>query len=179
GLDKSRALRALCPRAEWFSENLPLGVDAKVVIERTAGVWIAEAAEMVGDKDADKMKAFLSTTVDGPVRLAYAREPVLVPRQFVAIGTTNRKDYLRDTTGNRRFWPVAVRGMSVEALLRDRDQLWAEASALEASGISTHLDRALWPAAGKEQEKRMTSDPWEDVLGEHFGSAEGKVLAAT
>jgi predicted P-loop ATPase len=58
----------------------------------------------------DSQIPVLSRQVDGPVRLAYQRTSTEVPRQFVAIGTTNRvTEYLKDSTGNRRFWPVKVR----------------------------------------------------------------------
>jgi hypothetical protein len=173
GLDKSNLLRKLCPNSEWFSESLSLATDSKVVIERTSGVWIAEAAEMVGSgKDIDRLKSFLSTSTDGPVRLAYAREPVKVPRQFVVVGTTNHGQYLRDMTGNRRFWPVAVGRIDLELVARDRDQIWAEAAHMEEQGESIRLDRALWEAAGEEQEKRRVTDPWEELLLDAFGNAD-------
>lgn len=167
GQNKSTALRALCPRDEWFGEDLPLGLDAKQMIERTNGRWIIEIAELVGSrKDAEHLKASLSRQVDGPVRLAYARMPIEQPRQFILIGTTNPASYLRDMTGNRRFWPVTVGLFDVEAIRAARDQLWAEAAHREARGDSIRLDPALWNAATSEQEKRRESDPWEDTLEE-------------
>lgn len=166
GTGKSSALQGLCPRSEWFSDDLPLGADSKQVIERTAGRWIIEAAELHGNRgrEAEQLKAFLSRQTDGPVRLAYARLPVTIPRQFVIIGTTNGNAYLKDATGARRFWPVRVTGFDVAALTRDRDQLWAEAAAREAAGASIRLDPSLWEAAGVEQDARRAGDPWEDVL---------------
>lgn len=167
GTLKSSALRALCPVDSWFSDDLPLGVDSKLVIERTAGKWIIEAAELHGNRgrEAEALKAFLSRQIDGPVRLAYGRLPVTVARQFVLIGTTNsRLSYLKDGTGARRFWPVRVRRFDVEALTRDRDQLWAEASAREAAGMSIRLDSALWADAALAQEDRRAADPWEPIL---------------
>ncbi len=167
GTFKSSALRALCPDDGWFSDDLPLGVDSKLVIERTAGRWILEAAELHGNRgrEAEALKAFLSRQCDGPVRLAYGRLPVTVPRQFVLVGTTNSAAaYLKDGTGGRRFWPVAIGAFDVEALRRDRDQLWAEAAAREAAGASIRLDPALWEAAGVQQEDRRAADPWEPIL---------------
>lgn len=179
GTDKSNAVRALVPDPTWTSESLPLAADTKSTIERTTGVWIAEAAEMVGQRsDVDRLKAFLSVSADGPVRLAYAREPVIRPRQFVVVGTTNRSTYLRDSTGARRFWPVAVSRFDVEAIRRDRDQLWAEASALEAGGAPTRMDSRLWAAAGEEQESRRVADPWEELISERLGADEGRVLSS-
>ncbi len=80
GTMKSSALRALCPDDQWFTDDLPLGTESKQVIERTAGRWIIEAAEMHGNRgrETEQLKAFLSRQVDGPVRLAYARLPTTV-----------------------------------------------------------------------------------------------------
>jgi hypothetical protein len=178
GLNKSNLVRALCPDAAWFKEDMSLGDDAKITIERTRGVWIAEAAEIVGnDRDVDRIKSFLSTTVDGPVRLAYAREPVKIPRQFVVIGTTNHNEYLRDLTGNRRIWPIEVNEIDLAAMEADRDQLWAEAAHLEAAGESTRLDPTLWAAAAKEQEERRSPTGWEEELVNNLGEAPGQILA--
>jgi predicted P-loop ATPase len=167
GRGKSSALRALCPRADWFSDDLPLGVESKQVIERTAGKLIIEAAELHGNRgrEAEQLKAFLSRQEDGPCRLAYARMPVSVKRQFVIVGTTNaRQGYLKDPTGARRFWPVNVTGFDVAGLTRDKDQLWAEASVREAEGESIRLHESLWTDAAKAQEARRAGDPWEAIL---------------
>lgn len=168
GQNKSTAIQTLCPNEAWFSCSLPLGADAKLTIEGTSGVWIAEVAELHGrsKRDVDQLKASLSRQVDGPVRLAYSREPKSVPRQFITIGTTNKHEYLSDPTGNRRFWPVEVGVFDLDRLEADRDQLWAEASVREASGASIRLPRELWDAAGKQQEARRGRDPWEELLAE-------------
>ncbi len=175
GQDKSTALRKLCAVDDWFSDDLPLGVDAKVVIERTTGKWIIEATELHGNRgrESDTLKAFLGRQVDGPVRMAYGRLSTSIPRQFVMIGTTNRSaGYLKDMTGNRRFWPVAIKVFDAEALERDRDQLWAEAVAKEPTA-SLRLSRDLWAAAGIEQEARRADDPWEDVIEERLADGKG------
>ena len=65
------------------------------------------------------------------LRLAYGRLTHEAPRHFIVVGTTNDERYLIDNTGNRRFWPVRVGDIDLEALARDRDQLWAEAAARE------------------------------------------------
>lgn len=167
GTGKSSGLRALCPDEDWFSDDLPLGVDSKIVIERTTGRWLIEAAELHGNRgrETETLKAFLSRQVDGPVRLAYDRIPTTVPRQFVIIGTTNlRHAYLKDMTGARRFWPVSIDAFDVQSLARDRDQLWAEAATREADGESIRLDASLWCAAAEQQEDRRAADPWEAIL---------------
>jgi predicted P-loop ATPase len=167
GRVKSQAVNALCPNDDWFSDDLPLGVDAKQVIERTSGKWIVEAGELHGQRqrEAEYLKSFLSRRRDGPVRLAYERLSKEVPRQFLLIGTTNKyTGYLSDSTGNRRFWPVRVEQFDLARLIADRDQLWAEAAHREAAGESIHLDSSLWAAAGREQEDRRLVDPWEELI---------------
>jgi predicted P-loop ATPase len=166
GKDKSNALRALCPRLEWFADSVPLDQDAKRMIEATRSIWIAEVSDLAGMSSAkvDHLKATLSRSIDGPTRLAYARLPVTVPRQFIVVGTTNDTKYLSDPTGGRRFWPVRVQRFDLDAIRRDRDQLWAEAAAREAQGAAIRLPEHLWGAAAVQQERRREEDPWEDVL---------------
>jgi predicted P-loop ATPase len=166
GLNKSSALRALCPKGEWFSDDLPLNVQAQRMIEGTLGKWIIEAADLAGKRKADieQLKATLSRQVDGPARMAYAHLPVERARQFVIVGTTNSAAYLSDPTGARRFWPVAIQAFDVGWILEHRDQLWAEAAVLEEKGASTRLAESLWPDAALEQEERREIDPWETIL---------------
>lgn len=169
GLNKSSAIQALCPNADWFSDSLPLGADAQKVVEQTGGKWIIEASELHGHrgKEVEAIKAFLSRAVDGPVRLAYAHFATHRKRQFILIGTTNlMTGYLKDSTGARRFWPVRVGNFDVEALRRDRNQLWAEAAEREARGESIRLEPELWATAGIEQEERQRYEPWQDTIEE-------------
>ena len=152
GTDKSSALATLAVHDEWFSDDLPLNVEGKRVIEALRGKWIIEAAELSGMRKADveHVKALLSRTVDRG-RLSYDRIVSNVPRQAIFVATTNSEKYLRDTSGNRRFWPVRVDRFDVKALRRDRDQLWAEAAAREASGVRSGsiLNYGRRPATSK------------------------------
>jgi hypothetical protein len=167
---KSSALRALCPDESWFSDDFPLDVDAKEVIERTLGKWIIEAGELAGMRGSqvESLKAMLSRAVDGPIRMAYGRESIERARQFIAIGTTNSEVYLKDTTGNRRYWPIRVKSFDLAGLIAIRDQLWAEASAREAKGESIRLATSLYGHAALQQERRRADDPWEVKLEERF-----------
>jgi hypothetical protein len=167
GTNKSTALQTLAVKPEWFSDNLPLGLPAKETIETLSGHWILEISELQGMRksDIDKVKAFASRSIDR-ARMAYDRTVTEAPRQCVIIGTTNSEQYLRDLTGNRRFWSVRVGRFNLEALERGRDQLWAEAAAREASGDSIRLPESLWPAAAAEQQKRLYENPFKSVLDE-------------
>jgi len=139
--------------------------------------WLVEAAELSGMRkgDVEHLKAFLSRTVD-TARLAYGRTTTERPRHFIVVGTTNSDAYLKDATGNRRFWPLRVTGFDLGRLYSDRDQLWAEAAAREAAGVSIRLDPALWSHAEVQQERRRVEDPWESRLSDVLGDLTGKLL---
>jgi hypothetical protein len=179
GTEKSSSLAVLAVQEDWFTDDLPLNVEGKRVIETLRGRWIVEAAELSGMKKADvgHLNAMLSRRIDR-ARMAWGRLPIEAPRECIVIGTTNKSEYLRDTTGNRRFWPVLIMQFDLDALRRDRDQLWAEAAAREAKGESIRLPRELWPEAAKEQQQRLADDPFVAVLADHLGHREGKIKAA-
>jgi len=174
---KSSGLAALCPVPAWFSDDLPLNSDSKQVIERTSGKWLIEAGELSGmyRKEIEHLKAFLSRSVDS-ARLSYDKVTTERARHFVVIGTTNSENYLKDSTGNRRFWPVRISGFDIDALKQDREQIWAEAAAREAGGATIRLDPKLWPVAAEKQEERRVFDPWEEIIATQVGDANGKIL---
>jgi hypothetical protein len=165
GDNKSTALQLLAIDTDWFSDNLTLGLNPRETIEALSGRWIVEVGELQGmsQADVDKLKAFLSRTTDR-ARRVWDRTVTDALRQCVIIATTNLDQYLRDLTGNRRIWPVKVGRFDVEALQHDRDQLWAEAAAREASGASIQLPEELWPVAAEEQSARLTSNPFTEIL---------------
>src|SRR5262249_33893628 len=117
--------------------------------------------------DVEDLKGMLSRTSDRE-RLAYDRITSEVARQWIAIGSTNNKKYLKDQTGNRRIWPVEIKQFDLKALKENVPQLWAEAAEREAKGESIRLDPKLWSAAGAEQEQRTAEDPWWELLEGHF-----------
>lgn len=176
GTNKSSALRILATRDDWFLDDLPLNAESKMVIERLSGRWITEAAELKGMRkgEVEHLKGFLSRQQD-TARMSYARMPVIVPRQCVIFGTTNSEQYLRDLTGNRRFWPVRIEAFDLERLRVDVDQLWAEASVREAAGESIRLDPALWGDAAQEQDSRRVEDPFTLALATAVGEHNGKI----
>lgn len=176
GIGKSQVLQALAAKEEWFTDEVPLAGDGKLVIEAMNGRWIAEAAELKGmrNKEVEHLKAFLSRTHDRG-RLAYDRITSEVPRQFIIVGTTNSEHYLMDATGNRRFWPLRVARVDLNGLKRDRNQLWAEAAHRESKGESIRLPEELWAAAGEEQGKRALEDPYLSILAEALEGRWGKL----
>jgi predicted P-loop ATPase len=176
GTDKSTGLEVLAVDSDWFSDSLPLNADDKKVIETLSGRWIVEAAELKGIRkgDVEHLKAFLSRRIDR-ARMSYGRLVTEVPRQCVIIGTTNSERYLRDSTGNRRFWPVRIERFNLAELRRNRDQLWAEAARAEATGESIRLNPSLYAAAGEEQEKRRIEDPFVGMIEAALGDLNGKL----
>lgn len=174
GSGKSTALQILAGDG-CHSDQEILTLDSKAQIELMEGVWIYELGEVEGLNKAEvnKIKAFASRQEDR-ARLAYAKIPVSRPRQNIFIGTTNEHKYLRDQTGNRRFWPIETGAIDLTALRRDRDQLWAEAAELEASGRSITLPKELWELAAVEQAQRLEEDPWMETLAQLRGVAVGE-----
>ena len=176
GTGKSTALSTLCPNPDWFTDDCPLNVDTKIVIERLNGRWIVEAAELNGMRrgQVEHIKSFLSRQIDR-ARMAYGRITQERRRQSILIGTTNSDRFLRDSTGDRRFWPVAVGRFDLKALAHDRDQLWAEAAYREAAGESIRLNPELYPTAAEAQEDHRIEDPFIGRLTEILGDLSGKL----
>jgi predicted P-loop ATPase len=150
---------------ENFSDADILESDKREQQELCEGTWIYEIAELSGLRNAEveKVKAFASRQED-KARAAYARRVSSRRRTCVFLGTTNSDEYLQDQTGNRRFWPVPIIKVDIDAVCQDRDQLWAEAVVAEATGEALYLPEELWPDAEKRQESRLIPDPWADKL---------------
>lgn len=164
GAGKSQAARIL--GGEWFLANLP-DVTSKDAAQVLQGHWIAEIGELDAFKGAagTRVKDWVTRTTDS-YRPAYGRFTVKRPRQTVFIGTTNESHYLTDPTGARRFWPVRVGGLDREALLRDRDQLWAEAKHYFDCGEPWWPGQELAQALSEAQEDRYEGDDWERRFSE-------------
>lgn len=129
GIRKSSFIHRLA--RHWFVElNADCFDDPKKAVELLLGQWIAEIPELHGFTRADiaAVKAFFSKNEE-KVREAYGRKAKKYQRQSVYMGTTNDREYLRDPTGNRRFWPIQVLVdlIDTDKLDRNMSQLWAEA----------------------------------------------------
>ena len=166
GMGKSTLAKTLAT-PDWFEENLKLGADAQDVIQQTSGKWIVEIAELAGlsNKETEVVKQMLSRGSDRAA-LKYEKFATDAPRQFVLIGTTNNDQYLRDPTGNRRYWPIKVRKEISERRIKAiRDHLWGEAAYYERKGESVELPRDLWGAAAVVQAESEINDPLEEKIG--------------
>ena len=163
GTGKTSALRIL--GGPWHSDAELGRVDGKDAPAVLQGVWIMELGELtaMNKGEVELLKAFVSRCEDR-YRTPYDRHPKTHPRRCVFVGTTNSASYLRDQTGNRRYLPVATTRIDLEGLKRDRDQLWAEANAIEATGEDLTLPQDLWAAATERQGDRLVEDPWLDLL---------------
>ena len=169
GLGKSTLLRKLSKG--WFNDGMTT-FEGKEASELVQGVWIVEIAEMHAMRRADinRIKQFLSQQSDR-YRAAYARHVKECPRRCVFFGTSNNREYLVDTTGNRRFWPVDV-GLSapVKSVFRDLDaevdQLWAEAMVCWRLGEPLYLSGAVEDTARAEQESHREQSPLEGLIQE-------------
>ncbi len=150
---------------EYYSDSLTLfDMKDKSGAEKLQGNWILEIGELAGMKKADLelVKAFASRT-DDKFRHAYGENVEKHPRACVIFGTTNAESgFLRDITGNRRFWPVNVTGESQKKPWNmtedDVRMLWAEAKHLYAEGESLILNEVEGVEALAEQTKAMESD---------------------
>ena len=113
----------------------------------------------------DRTKSPVTTPFSDRFRPPYGRHTVEIKRQCVFAGTVNPDTYLRDETGNRRFWPIRCGDIDIDGLRFDRDQLWAEAVARFTSGAIWWLeDKALLKAARDEQDRRYQSDAWDGLI---------------
>lgn len=151
---------------EWFSDSLSMAdMKDKTAAEKLQGYWVLEIGELVGLKkiEVEAVKSFLSRQRD-VYRPAYGRRTVEHPRQCIIVGSTNTDTgFLRDSTGNRRFWPVQVRGREPG---RDPwalneyvvEQLWAEALQLWKAGEELYLTGGIAKEAIEQQKLAMESD---------------------
>jgi predicted P-loop ATPase len=172
GALKSTACRIL--GGDYFSDALPPDVSDKDAGAHLRGKWLIEIAEMhaLNKSETTALKAFLTRRTE-MYRPAYGRRDVHEPRQCMFIGTTNKQRYLRDETGGRRFWPLRVGKITLDHLIADRDQLFAEAVERFKAGEDWWPDPSfelnyLKPA----QADRREDDAWEQPIRRYLHAAE-------
>uniref|UniRef100_UPI003FEE30FE MobV family relaxase n=1 Tax=Gemmiger formicilis TaxID=745368 RepID=UPI003FEE30FE len=173
GIGKSTLIAKL--GMEWFADSLTLSdMNDKTAAEKLQGYWIHEIGEMAGMRKADleKVKAFVSRC-DDKYRASFGRRVTPHPRQCIFFGTTNSENgYLRDITGNRRFWNVRVPGtgrMKPWDLTQEIiDQIWAEVIVLAKGGEELFLSHELEEYAKKEQSEAMERDDREGLVARYL-----------
>jgi predicted P-loop ATPase len=168
GLGKSTLLDKMS--RGWFNDSIR-SFEGKEASELLQGVWLVEVAELDAFRRTDvaRIKQFLSLRADR-YRAAYGRNVKELPRCCVFFGTCNQMDFLQDTTGNRRFWPVDV-GLRPHAktVWRDLtadviDQIWAEAKMRWQLGEATYLTGDVEKMAQEMQERHREASPKEGLI---------------
>ncbi|ASJ54878.1 virulence-associated protein E [Brevibacillus formosus] len=169
GLGKSTFLRLL--GRKWYSDSLQT-FEGKEASEMIQGIWINEIGELTGmsKSESNAVKQFLSRTED-IYREPFGRRTKAFPRQCVFFGTTNDSEFLKDKTGNRRFWPVDVGVQpvtkSVFVHLEDEvQQIYAEAFAYWQMGEALYLTGEAEAEAKQQQEAHQESNAKEGIIRE-------------
>ncbi len=175
GIMKSTAFDVL--GGQWYTDT-KIDISNKDSRMLASIKWIIELGELASlkGKDNEALKTFLSARED-TMRLPYAATVESFPRHAIFVGTTNHDQFLSDTTGNRRYWPVKCNKIDLEAIKRDRDQLWAEAVAryrlaTDATNLHTNcLGGERWwfePYESREvnaqTQARMIDSPMADMI---------------
>ena len=166
GIGKSQTARILAGD-DWFSDS-DLNIGDKDAVMNMQGVWVYELGELsaMNRYDINRLKSFISRSTD-KIRPPYGKRTIDYPRQSIFIGTTNDNEYLKDITGNRRFWCVKINKLDSAKLKRDRDQLLAEAVFRFFSGEKLWVeDENVLQEIISEQKKRVEHDLLEETLGE-------------
>lgn len=167
GIGKSTFLRIL--GKDWFSDSLTT-FEGKEAAELIQGTWINEIGELSAftKQETQVIKQFLSKT-DDIYRAAYGRRTDKYPRRCVFFGTSNDSEFLKDATGNRRFWPVDVgvhpaKKSVWNQLPLEVDQIWAEAYVYWAMGEPLYLPKEIEDLAKDQQEKHRESSGKEGII---------------
>lgn len=154
---------------KWFSDSLTISdMRDKAGPEKLQGYWILELGELAGMKktDVETVKSFITRT-DDKYRASYGFNVESHPRQCIIVGSTNSESgFLRDITGNRRFWPVRVSGESTKKPweLTDIDQIWAEALQIYKNGEDLFLKGDEAQMAISAQVDAMETDDREGLV---------------
>ncbi len=178
GLGKSKFLHAL--GRDWFSDSLQ-SFEGKDAAELIQGKWINEIPELAAfsKSETNKIKMFITKQEDH-FRAAYARNPITRKRRCIFIGTTNDDEFLKDSTGNRRYWPVQLAvtepELPIDSLFDDPehktvDQIWAEAYELYREGkTKPWLTGEAAEIALNEQASREISDDWTGIVEKYLNT---------
>lgn len=174
GAKKSSALKALAGTDDWFSDS-PLAIGSKDALETIRGKWIWEIAEnaSISSREKESVKAFLSASSDC-FRASYARFSEDVKRTCVFAISTNDYQILDDPTGARRYLPVVVGTIDLDAIASDREQLMAEAARRILDGEQHWPTEEEKAALKPAHESATIIDQWEDLISDWAEAREHK-----
>lgn len=177
GIGKSKLIRGL--GGEEWTVRITIDPTSKDSALAMHGPWIVEWAELDGlsRRESTAVKSFIDRGWDW-LRPPYGRTHVNLARRSILAGSTNEHVYLADPTGGRRYWPVRATECDVESLIRDRDQIWAEAVELYQSGEKWWLDREEEQSAKDEQSLRETDEPWIEMIANALDDSDEEVTTA-
>jgi putative DNA primase/helicase len=165
GSFKSTMLSELVGRDEWFTDHIS-DIGGKDAALQLCGPWLLEFAELdaiTAKRESERVKAWITQRRDR-YRPPYGRAVVDVPRRVFFCGTSNLDQFLRDETGGRRFLPVQIKEIDLDALREMREHLWSEAVARYRKGESWWMKGEDLAAAKNAQEDCLISDPWEEKI---------------
>ena len=171
GIGKSALIAKL--GGAWYSDSF-ITLQGKDAYEQVQGVWLIEVGELAGMRkaEAETIKLFISKQADR-FRPAYGRRIQEYPRQCIFIGTTNETQFLRDATGNRRFWVVGTPGEPTKNIWDDLTpdevrQIWAEAVEIYKNGETLLLPRHLETVAREIQESYEEENPRTGLVADYL-----------
>ena len=162
GIGKSTILRKMA--GAWFSDSI-IDISKKDALEQLAGAWIVEFGELASLRraESDQFKHFVAKQED-IFRWSFGRLTNIYPRQCVFFGTVNVDDFLKDTSGNRRFWPLVTdEAKSYKSVFNDLTaevvkQVWAEVVGWYLMGEDLYLDKDVAKEAKRVQAEHMATD---------------------
>lgn len=165
GVKKSTALETLVGQPHFLDTALELG--NKDTMQAIASAWLIELGELASLRKAetDRIKQFITSKVD-KFRPPYGASTIDSPRRCVLAGTCNPENdgYLKDRTGNRRYWPVLVEHPDVDAIARDREFILAEAVKAFREGERWWLVGEEEILAKAETDERLEESPTVDKV---------------
>ena len=171
GIGKTTFLKIL--GGKWYiNAHLSSKESKKDLVDLMRKAWIIEISELSGFKKAaiEDIRNFISCSND-MVRMPYARNTEEFPRHNIFIGTHNPSgdnQYLRDDTGNRRFWPVECVDIDIEKAHKWRDQLWAEAFCKYKETEMFITNKESLCILQNYHSDREPHNPWDDMIEEYI-----------
>ena len=152
-----------------YSDSLST-FEGKDAAELLQGFWIVEAGELTGlnRSEMNDVKQFLSKRED-IYREPYGRRTSSYPRRCIIVGTTNDKEFLKDVTGNRRFWPIDLEVQKpvkniFKELPSEVDQIWAECLFYVSQGENLLLSEEALKLAEESQGRHREVNPKEGLI---------------